>query len=95
MCALSNLRLLEYSYGQDISQSVLECSIVSRAKKHRVRGIKDYPSRVQGFDGEILRGGRVLCEPQRLHFSPWLAVKSLPDGTGNCVAVRENAQREM
>lgn len=80
-----------------ISQSVLEHSIVSQTKKHWGPGRKkkDYPSRVQGSGVEILRGGRARCEPQRLHFSPGLAVKSSPDGTGNCVAVSETAQREM
>lgn len=34
------------------SHSVLKCSIVSKAKKHGVPGIKDYPSRVQGFGGK-------------------------------------------
>lgn len=48
----------------------LKCSIVSQSKKRWGPGIKDFPSRVQGFGGEILWGGRARCEPQRLHFSP-------------------------
>lgn len=39
----------------------LECSILSQAKKHGVPGIKDFPSRVQGFGG----GGKYSGEAER------------------------------
>lgn len=75
--------------------SLFLSALLFLAKKHQGPGIKDYPSGVQGFGREILWGVRAHCAHERLHFSPWLTVKSSPDGTGNCVAVSENAQREM